>query len=292
MCWASPSVAPRVWATVSTTSAGSRRSASGTQKAPALKRGTSSAAASIASRVLPVPPGPVSVSKRAPSPTSVAISVTSRSRPTNELAGRGRLVLETVLSGPKLALAELVERHRPVEVLQPVLAELDEAVGLDQGRGRRGHDHLAAVPDSGDPGRPVDVRAHVPLLGDERRAGVQAYANANRAARERRGRLLGRLERTLCRAEGNEEGVALRVYLHATLGRKRLAQRATVLGERLRIALRTEFVQEPGRALDVGEEEGDGPGREVTHGSSEANCEGRRQPERAEPIPWRALSTS
>ena len=49
---------PRVWATVSATRAGSRRAASPTQNTPALYSGTSSAAASIASLVLPEPPGP------------------------------------------------------------------------------------------------------------------------------------------------------------------------------------------------------------------------------------------
>ena len=61
------SFAPSVCAIVSATSAGSRSEASPTQNTPALNSGTSSAAASIASRVFPVPPGPVSVTSRAPS---------------------------------------------------------------------------------------------------------------------------------------------------------------------------------------------------------------------------------
>ena len=36
-----------------------------------------------------------------------------------------------------------------------------------------------------------------------------------------------------------------------------------MLGERLRVRLCAELAQEPGRALDVGEEEGDGAGREI-----------------------------
>ena len=43
---------------------GSRSGASGTQKTPSGKRSDASAAAWSASRVFPVPPGPVSVSKR------------------------------------------------------------------------------------------------------------------------------------------------------------------------------------------------------------------------------------
>ena len=66
MCPASPSCAPSVCAIVSVTSEDSRSAASPTQNTPALYAGTSSAAASRARRVFPEPPGPVSVSRRAP----------------------------------------------------------------------------------------------------------------------------------------------------------------------------------------------------------------------------------
>ena len=119
----------------------------------------------------------------------------------------------------------------------------------------------------GDPGRAVDVAADVALLGEERRAGVHADrapgsgpdASARRCGgcRERGGR--GR--------EGEEEGVALRVDLDPALGGARVADHAAVLGERLRVGLGAELVQELRRALDVGEEEGDGAGRKVVaHG--------------------------
>ena len=65
------------------------------------------------------------------------------------------------------------------------------------------------------------------------------------------------------RREGEEEGVALRVHLDPALGGARLPDHAPVLGERLRVALGAELVQQPRRALDVGEEEGDGAGGEV-----------------------------
>ena len=99
---ASPSRAPSVCAIVSVTSEGSRRAASPTQKTPALYAGTSSVAASRARRVFPEPPGPVSVSSRVPARSSRTTSSRSRSRPMNELAGRGRFVFEIVLSGGKL----------------------------------------------------------------------------------------------------------------------------------------------------------------------------------------------
>ncbi len=67
-------------------------------------RARASSAASSASRVLPVPPGPVSVTRRAPSldPREQRPRASSASLPTKELAGRGRFVFEIVLSGGKL----------------------------------------------------------------------------------------------------------------------------------------------------------------------------------------------
>ena len=126
MCSARPFLAPSVWAIVSETSAGSRRASSPTQKTPALYSVTIEAAVSMARRVLPEPPGPVSVTRRAPPATRASTSSSSRSRPTKELAGRGRLVFEIVFSGGKEPVTELEQGDRS-DVLQPVLAEIDES---------------------------------------------------------------------------------------------------------------------------------------------------------------------
>ena len=64
-------------------------------------------------------------------------------------------------------------------------------------------------------------------------------------------------------SEGEEERVALRVDLDPAFGRARLAHDGAVLGESVGVRVRAELVQELRRALDVGEEEGDGAGREV-----------------------------
>jgi hypothetical protein len=43
-----------------------------------------------------------------------------------------------------------------------------------------------------------------------------------------------------------------------------------VLGERIGVRVRAESVEQPRRALDVGEEEGDGAGREIAaHGAAD-----------------------
>ena len=68
--------------------------------------------------------------------------------------------------------------------------------------------------------------------------------------------------------EGDEEGVALRVDLDAAVSLERVAQDAAVLGQRVRVALRAELVEKPRRALDVGEEKGDGAARKLAHAAS------------------------
>ena len=73
-----------------TTSAGSLTPASSTSQTPSSCAPSWAAAASIASRVFPAPPGPVSVSARPPA-RSRSISRISRSRPTKLLSWTGRL---------------------------------------------------------------------------------------------------------------------------------------------------------------------------------------------------------
>ncbi len=90
------------------------------------------AAASIASRVLPEPPGPVSVTSRAPRSIRASTSSSSRSRPTNELAGRGRFVFEIVFSGGKEPSPSWKIATASRDVLQPVLAEIGERGAVDE----------------------------------------------------------------------------------------------------------------------------------------------------------------
>jgi hypothetical protein len=56
--------------------------------------------------------------------------------------------------------------------------------------------------------------------------------------------------------KGDEERVALRVDLDASVSLERLAECAPVLREHVGVLL-PELLQEPRRALDVGEEKGD-----------------------------------
>ena len=64
----------------------------------------------------------------------------------------------------------------------------------------------------------------------------------------------------------DEEGVPLRVDLDARVLREGIPQNPPVLGEEVGVC-RPVLLEEPRRALDVGEEEGDGATRELAHGS-------------------------
>src|SRR4029079_19057670 len=74
-------------------------------------------------------------------------------------------------------------------------------------------------------------------------------------------------ERAWSSRERKEESVALRINLDSPLGGTRLADQMTVLGERVCVHLGSERMSQERRALDIGEEEGDGAARNIhTHG--------------------------
>jgi hypothetical protein len=162
----------------------------------------------------------------------------------------------------ELRLADLPDPLRRAEVLQAVLAEIAEAVGLHERGRRRRDENLAAVSRGGDASRSVDVSTHVALIGQQRRAGVDAHPHGNRQGLLC---LARRCERTRSGSEGDEERVSLRVDLHAVVPRERVAEHRPVLVQFLGVALRTELVQQAGRALDVGEKERDRAARQLAH---------------------------
>ena len=85
----------------------------------------------------------------------------------------------------------------------------------------------------------------------------------DRAGGERAGHLVSRSKCSRRGREGDEESVALRIDFDASVASARLADDPSVLGERLCVGCRSELVQEPRRAFDVGEKEGDCAAREI-----------------------------
>jgi hypothetical protein len=150
-----------------------------------------------------------------------------------------------------------VERGRALEILQPVRAEVAQRIAVEQGCGRRGHQDLAAVCECGDPHATMDVDPDVALAGERGRPGMEPDAHADRPLRQRREARACRVSRAGGGRERDEEGVALRVDLDAIRGAERLAQQQSVLGQRVRVSVGPERLEQAGRALDVGEQEGD-----------------------------------
>ncbi len=111
-----------------------------------------------------------------------------------------------------------------------------------------------------DPRGAMDVDPDVPLVRDHRFPGVQTHANTDRARKRRLGGTRGRNGVRGAR-ERDEEGISLRVHLHAPVASKGPTQNAAMLPQRLHIGV-AEFVQQPRRPLDVREQERDGAGRQ------------------------------
>ena len=112
--------------------------------------------------------------------------------------------------------------------------------------------------------RTMHIDADVAVLGDERFSGVETHAHADRTIGERV-TAFGRGRQRLPRLrERDEERVALRVHLEAAVPREGVTQHPPVLRQHLRVGV-PELVQQPRRALDVGEKESDGSGRPLGH---------------------------
>ena len=143
------------------------------------------------SRVLPTPPGPVSVRSDECSRIRVACSI-SRSRPMKLVTSSLRL-----FRGASVVRGGGKSRARPgpvtwnsrcgsVQRAQPVGAEVDRApIGAaqlvgDQVAGRLGDEDLAAVAGRADPRGAVDVEPDVALRGAPRLAGVEPHPVAHR----------------------------------------------------------------------------------------------------------------
>ena len=162
------------------------------------------------------------------------------------------------------ATAQLVQRHRLGDVLEPMLAELLQRHGrLDEGPRRLRHDDLPAIRRRSDPRRNVDDLADIALVGHQRDAGVESDSDKDRAAAEGLGQFVRGGECVGGRREGHEERVALGVDFGAAVCAARRPDDPAVLGERHGVRVRAELSEQPCRAFDVAGEEGDRPGRQI-----------------------------
>ena len=141
---------------------------------------------------------------------------------------------------------------------------------LEQRLGRLGHEHLATVRGGLDASGAMDGKARIPAVDGRGLAGVDPDPDFYRGgvrpgvAGERTLRF-HRAQHGLVRASKRvEESIALGVDLVAAVGGEGLPQEPLVLGQNLRPAP-TQLPDELRRALDVGEQEGDGARRKLAH---------------------------
>ena len=118
----------------------------------------------------------------------------------------------------ELALAELVEANRAIEVLEPVLPEIAERLRVEQRRRRRRDEDLVAVRERRDARAAVDVQPDVALAVDGVATPVCRPIRARTGpACEPVAGAVRRLRRSSGRRESDEERVALGVDLDSAV---------------------------------------------------------------------------
>jgi hypothetical protein len=110
----------------------------------------------------------------------------------------------------------------------------------------------------------MNVEADVTFLRHDRLACVKPHAHPDRSLGQRLLPGSSRGQRIAGAGEGDEERVALRVDLDPAVPAERIPEDTPVIGKCLGISV-AELVQQPGRALDVGEKEGDRPAGQLPH---------------------------
>jgi hypothetical protein len=91
---------------------------------------------------------------------------------------------------------------------------------------------------------------------------VDPHSHADGGRFERFASLRRGRDRVGCPRERDEERIPLRVDLDAGVALEGVSQRLAVRGEEIGVAVAV-LLEEPRRALDVGEEEGDGAGGKI-----------------------------
>ena len=141
----------------------------------------------------------------------------------------------------------------------------------DQVAGRLRDEDLATVAGGTDSGRAVDVQADVALSCPNRLAGVDAHPvpDGDSVGPRPLGHGPLAVDRGLDSRSGALEDevqpIASRAPLERTMSRERLADQPVVIGQHRRIAV-AQDLEQPRRALDVGEHEGDRSGWLVRSG--------------------------
>ena len=157
-----------------------------------------------------------------------------------------------------------------------MLAEVLELERLVQEvTGRLRENDLAAVPGGHHPSRTVHIHPDVARVRQQRLTRMDSHSDAQPRLSERLLRRGGGRNCVRGPSERDEEGISLRVDLDPAVLVDRLADDAMVPGQDVRVLV-AELMEQLRRALDVGEEEGDGSGRQLSHSRPSEAPRGRQ----------------
>jgi hypothetical protein len=159
-----------------------------------------------------------------------------------------------------------------LQVFEAVSAEVPKAGAGRRVRGnedfhRLRDEDLASVSSGADAGGTVHVQSNIVTGAAEGLTGVQAHAHAQscalgpRVLRERPLSRYCRPYRLSGPRECHQEGISLPIDLLAVSFLERGTEQASMFLLDLRVPAVAEALEKRGGPLDVGEEEGDGPGR-------------------------------
>ena len=178
------SATPSALAVVAGTTAGSRSAASGTHHNPSGNSSAASATACSASRVFPVPPGPVSVTRRTSRRvTSSTTSLTSDSATEERRRRNGQVRPVERLERREVTRTELEHPLLRGEILEAVHPEIEQRLAAGELCSRGGHDCLPAVRGGCDASRPVQVGSDIAAVRQQRRARVHSDTHPDRRRR-------------------------------------------------------------------------------------------------------------
>jgi len=170
----------------------------------------------------------------------------------------------------ELPAAELVQPLRPRQIPQPVLAQLAKLEAPNQIPRRLRDKNLPSVTACGDARRSVHPEPEVPFVSDRGLSRVQAHAPPHLRALgpvvlcQSALRCNGGSQSRVGASEGEEERISLRVDLATVASFCRLPEDAAVAVEGVAVPV-SELLEQSCRALDIREEEGDSPARQLGH---------------------------
>ena len=142
-----------------------------------------------------------------------------------------------------------------------MLPEIDQPVRADQGRRRRGHQHLAAVRRRSNPRRPMHLQPHIARLVHRHLTRVHTHPHTQPQLPERQLRLPRGRQRTRRRRKRDKKRIPRRIHLNPAVRHPRHPTHTVMLRQKLPVPLATQLLQQHGRPLDIREQERHRPRR-------------------------------